>query len=473
MRIYKSSYAFLFFIGLSIVLRFFSFFPSVLDHDESTYMVIGRDILQGKVLYTDVTDNKPIGIFIIYAILHWLFGYSIYLKRLFVALLVGVSASLIRHISKKIFQDNRVAFWSGTIYILFSSLRIYYGLSPNTEIFFNFFTICGLHFLIKKNNLALFVSGLLFGIGFMIKYVVLFDFLAICSFFFILQIIQNRKLTWQIISPFLFAALGFLILFLSINLYFWFGNNFSDFYSAMYIIPKSYAVNPSFDKFIKMLIDFAIWFAPFHVLIAYVLLARNKVLENWHKAFFIVWIAAVLLAIYLPGKGFNHYTIQLMVPFSLIAGLFFHPQIKEQKFVKFILSKKIGVIIGITFVVGLEVASLGKNVLRKDRYKEVANYINQELEPGEQIYPSNFGQIMYYLTRSDAPTKYIHRSILSSDLHEIYGIDPNVEIKKIIDKEPKYVIVKNEFEIVENLIREDYFLDKSFHHDKIHLYKRK
>lgn len=38
-------------IVMSVGLRFFSFFHSVLDHDESTYMIIGRDIINGKELY--------------------------------------------------------------------------------------------------------------------------------------------------------------------------------------------------------------------------------------------------------------------------------------------------------------------------------------------------------------------------------------------------------------------------------------
>ena len=59
----------IFFLTVSVGLRFFSFFPSVLDHDESTYLIIGRDILNGKILYTDVTDTKPVGIFLFYAVL--------------------------------------------------------------------------------------------------------------------------------------------------------------------------------------------------------------------------------------------------------------------------------------------------------------------------------------------------------------------------------------------------------------------
>lgn len=62
----SEKYIWLAFLTVSVLLRLFSFFPSVLDHDESTYLIIGREILQGKELYTDVTDTKPAGIFLFY-----------------------------------------------------------------------------------------------------------------------------------------------------------------------------------------------------------------------------------------------------------------------------------------------------------------------------------------------------------------------------------------------------------------------
>ena len=35
--------------GLSLVMRFFSFFPSVMDHDESTYLVIADALLDSGI----------------------------------------------------------------------------------------------------------------------------------------------------------------------------------------------------------------------------------------------------------------------------------------------------------------------------------------------------------------------------------------------------------------------------------------
>jgi hypothetical protein len=50
----------------SVILRFFSFFPAVISHDESTYLVIARGLLEGKTYFVDLIDTKPIGIFVLY-----------------------------------------------------------------------------------------------------------------------------------------------------------------------------------------------------------------------------------------------------------------------------------------------------------------------------------------------------------------------------------------------------------------------
>ncbi|HEX5625100.1 MAG TPA: hypothetical protein VFX48_03710, partial [Saprospiraceae bacterium] len=42
---------------LAILLRFFSFFPSVIDHDESTYIVIAKALLEGQTYFKDVIDT--------------------------------------------------------------------------------------------------------------------------------------------------------------------------------------------------------------------------------------------------------------------------------------------------------------------------------------------------------------------------------------------------------------------------------
>ncbi|MEE4286678.1 MAG: glycosyltransferase family 39 protein, partial [Mariniphaga sp.] len=176
--LFSEKHTLLTFLTVSVLLRLFSFFPSVLDHDESTYLIIGREILQGKELYTDVTDTKPAGIFLFYAALEFLFGGSIFMKRFVFALVVGFTAFLILKVSKRFFQNQKVAASAGFIYIFYTSVWVYHGRSPNTELLFNLTTISTLLLFMQPNLKSWIMGGLIMGIGFIIKYLVLFDLLA-------------------------------------------------------------------------------------------------------------------------------------------------------------------------------------------------------------------------------------------------------------------------------------------------------
>jgi hypothetical protein len=78
----QSTAIFLLFCLLAVILRFFSFFPSVIDHDESTYLEMARMILAGKILYVDMIDIKPPGIFLILADLLFVYWFLYGLRQL-------------------------------------------------------------------------------------------------------------------------------------------------------------------------------------------------------------------------------------------------------------------------------------------------------------------------------------------------------------------------------------------------------
>ena len=65
-KISRFIYYIIFFLFLNLALRSYSFSLSVIDHDESTYILAGKTIYEGGLLYKDVIDGKPPGIFIIY-----------------------------------------------------------------------------------------------------------------------------------------------------------------------------------------------------------------------------------------------------------------------------------------------------------------------------------------------------------------------------------------------------------------------
>lgn len=475
MKLSRNSQVLILFFIVAIALRFYSFFSSVLDHDESTYLIIGRDLLHGKSLYVDVTDSKPAGIFLIYAFMQLLFGYSIFLKRVFVSALVGVTAYLLSRVSLKMFKDNRIAIASGFIYIFLSSSWKYFGVSPNTELFFNFFTVSSLLFFFRKSNLSYLLAGLLLGIGFIIKYLVLLDFMAFFSFFFLKEIfLDKEKFKFSYFSHYLFAGIGFAIPFLSVNLYFYLNNHFEAFRFITYELPQQYREHTTLWQFVKLLLDFTGRFFPVTFLMFYALLLNKSKLKNWPRYFLIYWMVAVLVAIYLPGKGYSHYAIQLMLPVSLIAGVAFDRNFALDRISRFFYRGKSGVVFLVLLICIMQFFAISGKIRKIDKERVVANYLKTEMSPDDQVFVANYEQILYYLLHKECPTKYVHSTILSlPDLASAFNVDPKKEIERILAERPKYVVIKKQFKLVQDEIKTSYSLDKTFFNDLVFVYKRK
>lgn len=469
----KESFIFLLFILVSITLRFFSFFPSMLGHDESTYMIIGRDILNGKLLYTDVTDTKPVGIFLFYAGLEYLFGGSIFMKRLMFSVLVGITSFFLLRVSNKLFKNRKIAFATGIVYILYTSIWNYHGRSPNTELLFNFFTILGLFLFLKPGTKTYFLGGLALGAGFMVKYLVLMDLFAFLLYFFILDM-KNLKPNkfWSVFSRYVLAGFAFALPFALTHLYFWLGDNFHSFYAITYELPGKYGSTRSITKLSLMILELIGKFLPISYLIIYTMVNRKNAPENKYKWFFLLWIVSIVFALYLPGKGFAHYTIQLMLPLSLLAGLFFHPNFVKDRITATLFSGKVGVLLMILLISTLQVLSIKDDYLKTDYSLEVAKHIEEQLEPGDKVFVSNYEQIVYYLLEMDSPTKFVHASLLFSDLHKGHVDNPKEEVQRILNTYPKFVLVQRKNEFVQNFIKDDYQLDATFRNDEILVYKR-
>lgn len=121
----------IFLLVLTLSVRFPYWFPVVLDWDESTFILMGQSLLDGKLLYRDLWDDKPPLAFVSYALSIKLFGKSIIAVRLAGALCVLLSAVLTYYIGRKLF--NKVsATLAAAIFILAASL-LHSGQTTLTE----------------------------------------------------------------------------------------------------------------------------------------------------------------------------------------------------------------------------------------------------------------------------------------------------------------------------------------------------
>jgi len=459
---------FLLFTLLAVILRFFSFYPSVIDHDESTYLEIARMLLSGHVLYIDMVDIKPPGIFIILAGFQAIFGHSIFVMRLLVAIWIGITSFLVYKTGKLLLKDERASFAAGIIYILFISTWSYYGISITPEIFFNLFTIAAFYVLLRKQSPACyFLAGLLAGLGFLVKYLVIADFAVIMLFMIILSIYSERKnnVFWIIFSIFLFGA-GFFLPFILLNLTYYLTGNFDEFYNIIYLAPGRYALEFKPWIMLKYMLSFQLLFIPFFFFFYYVLITKQKMGKAYTliKQFLILWSLMTLVAVIIAGKPFGHYTIQLMLPISLIAGLFFHSDRQLPAPLNRIFSWRFGRYILLVLVIVLMMIKI-EYFFRRDIPREIATYLQPRLTENDVVYAGNYHHILYYLLKKDSPTKYVHRSLLLSNDH-IKALDIKVdeEFKKIISQQPVYIVIDNKFPngMIQDFLNNHYTIEKDF-----------
>lgn len=436
------------FVGLSIVMRFFSFFPSVIDHDESTYILIAEGLLSGQVYWRDLIDTKPIGIFLLFAIFQFAFGKTIIMVRVMAALWVAMTAWMLYLVHKELIKSSTSAnnpaapIATGVIYIFLTSIFTFYGVSPNTELFFVLFSITALYLILKKQGVLWFLfAGIILGLGFMIKYVVLFDGLAIGLFYLWHTLLKGKN--WSYWLPrCMILGIGFLIPITLSWCYYLSMDMIQEFNFYTFSLSGRYFVEPSLQKSLLYLLDFFLRYFPISFFFFYAA-SKWRITGKALPILACLWGLSTMIIILLPGKLFGHYLIQFMVPFSLLAGSFFDPRINLPKPIAWVSHPKIGYPILILIIL-VNIAFQKKDYFdKRDFPREISSWLNQRLKADDILYTSNYQQIVYFLTDKNSPTPYVHGSLIWNEEHN-YALkfDPLVEWAKILAQKPKYILLE-------------------------------
>jgi hypothetical protein len=161
-----------------------------------------------------------------------------------------------------------------------------------------------------------------------------------------------------------------------------------------------------------------------------------------------------------------------MLPVSLLAGIFFHPDFKTDKITSKMFSRNPGLALLIGGILIIQAITFDNEILETDYPREIAGIIDEGLNPGEHVYVSNYEHIIYYLLDLNTPTRFVHSVLLFSDYHKAFNINAVNEVKRIIAQKPAFVVIERKNELVEKLIEENYRLIRKFRDNEIKLYKR-
>ena len=436
---------------LAVVARWGSFFISVINHDESTYIVIADEMLRGETYLKEVVDTKPIGIFWIYSALIKLTGGSIIALRAAAAAVVGLGGWGLFLAGRRACGSERVGGAAGVIYVLICSLFTYYGVSPNTEIFFNVFTIAAVALAVAPRVRAgaqdpLWhwpAAGFLLGLAVIVKPFAAAESLAVGLF--LLWFYGRRQAYGRLLGS------GLLLVgFFALPLLFVYG-----YYARLGLLEQlsfytldvsaAYPVDLPWYLRLKYMGDYLLRFSPFVILGALALVQCRKIRSReglrWGY-YLLVQFLLVTTVVLLTGKRFGHYQVQLHPVIALLAALWWLPGLTVGSWLRTEALRRYTpyLVSGAALLLG--VAHYFNYAKKQDEPQQIADYLADKLGPEDTYFLLNGNQISYHLLGRPVPTPYVHSSLLFLDHHvRAFRIDERAEAERIIgDPTVKYLV---------------------------------
>ncbi|HVJ64187.1 MAG TPA: glycosyltransferase family 39 protein [Bdellovibrionota bacterium] len=402
-------------IGLAtaviLLARLPSLAPLVLDHDESTYLVMAREWLQGAVLYVDVWDTKPPGIFLITALGQTLFGASVFAFRLFSWLFVALGAWAIFAILRRRLGETpeRAAFWALLYPALLTTTAM--GHAANSELFFVPFTLWGLYWFCDERAGVRFAAGLAYGVAIVIKLFAAFDVLAL-PLFMLLRLAHRRGEGWR---REIFQGLVFTIgLALPALTLWWVASaspggraSLAAYHYVFWDLPAKYVTTASWSEFWKffergLLVPFWVVLIPALLVVAR---ARRPATRTF-VSFASLWLIVLLVAQWRVGKFFPHYGIQFL-PVLLLLGSQWRPGFR--------LSATRIAAVGLAVVLAFGVGFARRYLARPDGVRTLVETLRPQIAPRASLLLASeeLPQILYLELNARPAIPYVHRTLLT------------------------------------------------------------
>jgi 4-amino-4-deoxy-L-arabinose transferase-like glycosyltransferase len=485
------------FFAFVVFLRIPSFHRSVFDRDESVYILMARSLLNGEVPYTLVWDHKPPGIYLLFALSQLLFGYSVISVRIAACIAVTITCCLLYIFGKNVFYDKKIGLLAAVFYAVFS-IKIA-GFGSNTEIFFIPLVILGFYLLCIKTGIphtfdypkkhSFIIVGIVLGLSLQIKYVTIFDLVAIHTIVTIALLftdkLQPLSRLIHIMNYNLLLSFGYLIPFIIVFLYFWINGHLAEYYYSNFVANLIYSSLRNFSAlyFLKKLelrveTHFILWAT---------VLCMPVFLYVFHKRYPIflrdlgmvsIWLVFGFIGVCFTKRYYGHYFLQMLPPLCLIGAYIIIKTIYSSSITENKLRHLIFLLIILTSFLHTFAGSIifsTRSVMRADIFKakdtpsQVASYIKKQIRRDSLIYIVDYEPIVYYLVDVKIPTKYVLPTWLTNErFARVVGVDQMKELGCIMRLRPEFVIkrAQNEkspfYDNLERYLKESYVLEYRF-----------
>lgn len=309
---------------------FFLRLPSLIEPnwygDEGIYQVIGQAMHSGRLLYSEIWDNKPPLLYVVYALIN---GDQQAIR--FISLFVGFFSTIVFFcLSQKLFRKLSTSIISTSVFAIMIATPFLEGNIANAENFILLPIILAaflIYSISKKKKFSTLLPGLLLGIAFLFKIVAIFDLAAFLIFFLVIHLPQ--KISWSflrsthktLIPQAALLLVGFFAPFLITVLYFASQGALKDFLQAAFAGNVDYVGYGN--KFLNIpqgLLMLKV--ALLSIASLFILLKRDTFSKT--ALFIIVWFLFSLFNAFFSQRPYTHYLLVLLPSFCLFVGLTFY-----------------------------------------------------------------------------------------------------------------------------------------------------
>lgn len=450
------------FFIVALILRLGTLIPTLINPDESTYLVMAHQMLNGDLLYVDTIDIKPFGIYVFFAALLSI-SKSIMLIRFSAITLIAISAYCLYRVKETFTEDKGLRFTVGLAYVAMTSAAFVFEF--NTEFLYVTFTVVGLFLFTLKNwRRYSLLAGVVFGLGFMTKYLVVFDVVAIYTFFFFYRVYVTKEVSWlKFIKYSALSFVGFLIPFWGAHFYYYAIGHYKEFHFVTYVLPFNYQGEKDVFADLDFMSGIHQRYIPF-MIVFYLSLLNFKSFNSKHKAekvFVLIWFLLALFSIYFPGAHYRHYYLQAVPAIAfLVPNIFF-----ENKWLKSQLIKPVPFSLAVSTLGIIAIMYSGywtKHYLEKpDKPKEIVAFLKPLLKAEDKVFVMT-PHITQLLLDKKSPTHYVHPSLMINRTDK-FEIDVVSECDWIFKENPPNYWVREENEPCDPFLwKENYVLIKDF-----------
>ena len=425
--------------AFALATRSWTFGNPLINVDEQFYILTGDRLLQGVLPYVDIWDRKPLGLFLLYALICKVCADPIIGYQLLAALSVTLSGCLIFSIARR-HSSFGAALGGAAAYAAW--LTVFGGIGGQTPIFYNLPMLGAAGWILALmarsdvRRLTLHGCGimLLVGLALQIKYSAVFE-----GMFFgvsLLWLGWTRGRSWlrlaadaaiwiaSALAPTLAAWLGYVVM--GHGLEFVQANFLSIFLDKNDFVPALGRLAGLSLGLVPLLA--CAWFA----------------WQRWRgtpgpgkrdMVWMLGWTAVSIAGFLIFGVWYDLYVLPLLAPLSLVAALSFDHFARQRRV--------------IALVVGLGVAGgighSGVDMWLKgnaDDANRLAALIKPHLGSG-CLYVNEDLPILYYLTQSCLPSHYLFPQHLTSPrFANALGVSQLGELRRVLDSRPAAIVIR-------------------------------